>query len=247
MKWSWFDLAWPWIGLFFGAILFVVLFGTNKLRERHIGSRWHDPVWLAWLMAAVYFVHNFEEYGIDALGHPHAFPIATCSILHQPPYPACVIPPGFYLAVNISAIWVGSVLAAILCRRNKAVGLSFAGLLITNGLSHVGEAAFSGKYNPGTLTAAVLFFPLFFWVVRACFGRGRLSYGILASIVVAGILASAVLFGSMQVRIHGIIGDSAFILIQVVNPAWFFLVPWMASRNSSEAHSWIKSGYEHGK
>jgi hypothetical protein len=98
MKWSWFDLAWPWIGLVFGAIIFILLFGTQRLRESPAGSRWRDPVWLAWLMSAVYFVHNFEEYGIDALGHAHAFPIATCSILGLQPYPNRPIPPGFYLA-----------------------------------------------------------------------------------------------------------------------------------------------------
>jgi hypothetical protein len=178
-----------------------------------------------------YFVHNFEEYGIDALGQAHAFPIATCSTLHQPPYPYCAIPPGFYLAVNIAGVWVGSVLAAILCRSNKAVRL-----LITNGLAHVGSFAICGNYNPGVATSIVLFFPLFFWVVRTCFGRGRMSYWILGSVVLAGVLVSVVLFGSMQARIHGLIGDTTFILIQVVNPVWFFLVPWLASRNSPEAH-----------
>ena len=228
MKWSWFDLAWPWIGVAFGALLFILLFGTNKLREREAGTRWRDPVWLAWLMAAAYFVHNFEEYGIDALGQAHAFPIATCAILHQPPYPACPIPPGFYLAVNISAIWIGSTLAAAVSWRNKAVGLSFAGLLITNGLSHVGKFASSGDYNPGTVTAAVLFFPLFFWVVHTCFGRGRLSYWVLASIVLAGTLLSVVLLASMQARIHGFIGNTTLILIQLVNPLWFFACPgWL--------------------
>jgi hypothetical protein len=193
-------------------------------------------VWLAWLMAAVYFVHNFEEYGIDALGHAHAFPIAICSILRQPPYPDCPIPPGFYLAVNIAGIWVGAVLAAMLSWRNKAVGLSYAGLLITNGLSHISEFAISGNYNPGVLTSFVLFFPLFFWIVRACFGRGRMSYWILASIVLAGVVLSLVLFGSMQARINELIGNTTLILIQIVNPAWFFVLPWLASRRFSEGH-----------
>lgn len=236
MRWRWFDLAWPWIGLGGAAILLTLLFGTQKLRAGQIGSRWRDPVWLAWLMAAVYMIHNFEEYGIDALGHTHAFPVATCSILQQPPYPGCAIPPGFYLAVNIAGVWVGTILAAMFSWRNKAVGLSYAGLLITNGLSHVGEFAISGKYNPGVATSIVLFFPLFFWIVRVCFGQGRMNYKILASIVGAGVVLSLVLLGSMQARIHGLIGNTTLILIQIVNPVWFFLLPWLASRHSPEAH-----------
>lgn len=230
MQWSWFDLAWPWIGLVASGLLLAVLFGTRRLQQNTQISRWRDPVWLAWLMSAVYMLHNFEEYGIDALGQHHAFPISACAALHQPPYPACLLPPGFYLGVNLSAIWAGSVLCAILSRRNKAVGLAYAGLLITNGLSHFGSFAAGKGYNPGLVTAVVLFFPLFYWVAKTCFGTGRLSYWVLASIVLAGTVLSVVLLGSMQARVHGYIGDTTLILIQIINPIWFFLFPWLAGR-----------------
>jgi hypothetical protein len=65
-NWTWFDLAWPWVGLGAAAVLFFFLFATDKLRERLDVSRWRDPVWLSWLAPAAYMIHQFEEYGIDA-------------------------------------------------------------------------------------------------------------------------------------------------------------------------------------
>ena len=235
MTWSWFDLAWPWIGLAAAAILLALLFGTNKLRDNNSTSRWHDPVWLSWAAATAYILHNFEEYGIDALGNSHAFPAAACSILNEPPYPACVIPPAFYLAVNIPAFWIAAILCAILSRRNPAIGLGITGLLLVNGLSHFSAFARGGGYNPGLATSILLFFPLFFWIVRSCFGRGHLSYRVLASLILGGALVSAILLGSMQARIHGLIGNTTLILIQIVNPIWFLLLPWLATIRPAES------------
>jgi hypothetical protein len=66
VHWSWFDLAWPWVGLGAAAGLFFFLFTTDKLRQNLDVSRWRDPVWLSWLAPAAYMIHQFEEYGIDA-------------------------------------------------------------------------------------------------------------------------------------------------------------------------------------
>ena len=94
------------------------------------------------------------------------------------------------------------------------MGVSYAGLLITNGLAHFGAFAHSGIYNPGLVTATILFFPLFFWVVYVCFGRGRMSYWILTSIVLAGLILSFVLLGSMHMRVQGAIGNTTLICIR---------------------------------
>ena len=86
-NWTWFDLAWPWIWLGVGAVLFFLLFATDKLRERLDVSRWRDPVWLSWLAPAAYMVHQFEEYRIDAHGSRFAFPDLLCVSVGLPPYP----------------------------------------------------------------------------------------------------------------------------------------------------------------
>lgn len=230
MTWSWFDIAWPWIGSVAAALLLVLLFATQILRSRPSVSRWRDPVWLSWLAASVYMIHNIEEYGIDLLGRTHAFPDALCLTLGLSRYPGCVVPPAFFLAVNICLFWVAAPIAALLSRKHHLVGLVVYGLLITNGMTHVVPMLLGKGYNPGAFTALVLFIPLFIWVARACFGPGRISYKGLAAIVAAGAIVHIILMASVLSFIHGVIGTPALVAIQIMNAIVFLCIPWIAER-----------------
>jgi len=136
----------------------------------------------------------------------------------------------FFLAVNLSLFWVAAPLAALLSRRRPLIGLVFYGLLFTNGLAHVIPMLLGRGFSPGTLSAIVVFFPLFFWVARACFGPGRIPYRGLAAIVGAGALVHAILIGSLFWFLDGGIGETLLAAIQVLNAALFLSVPWMAGR-----------------
>lgn len=230
MTWSWFDLAWPWMGSIAAVVLLIVLFGTERLRSDLSLSRWHDHVWLAWLAVPVYMIHNIEEYGIDLLGRTHYFPDALCSSLGLPPFPACPVPPPFFLAVNISLIWIAAPVAAIMSRRHPLVGFTFYGLLIANGLTHIVPMLLGKGYNPGVLTAMILFLPLFFWVARTFFGPGRISYKGLFAIAGAGVMVHVILMASVLSFVHGVIGTATLVSIQILNAMLFLFVPWMAER-----------------
>ncbi len=230
MTWSWFDFAWPWIGSIAAGLFLILLFGTQRLRSDLSLSRWHDSVWLSWWAVPVYMIHNIEEYGIDLLGRMHYFPDALCSALGLAHYPACPVPPSFFLAVNISLIWVAAPVAALLSRRHPLIGLIFYGLLITNGLTHVAPMLFGRGYTPGTLSALILFLPSFFWVAHTCFGPGRISYKGLAVIIGAGVIVHAILMGSLLSFIHGAIGSTALISLQLLNAILFLFLPWIAER-----------------
>lgn len=230
MTWSWFDIAWPWIGSIAAGLLLVLLFGTGKLRSSLSTSRWRDPLWLSWLAVPVYMIHNVEEYGIDLLGRTHAFPDALCTTLRLGRYPACPIPPAFFLAVNISLFWIAAPVAALLSRRHPLVGFVFYGLLITNGLIHIVPMILGSGYNPGALSAIVLFLPGFFWVAHSCFGSGRISYKGLAVLVAAGVIGHAILIGSIFAFIYGAIGTPVLVSFQILNAFVFLLVPWVGER-----------------
>lgn len=218
------------MGLVFAAVLLTLLFGTEKLRSDLSVSQWHDPVWLAWLAAPVYMLHNFEEYGVDALGRLHYFPDSLCSTLGLPFYPACPVPPVFFLAVNISLIWVAAPIAALLSRRHSLVGFSFYGLLVANGLTHVVPMILGNGYNPGALSGLLLFLPLFFWVARTCFGKRGIGYRGLIVIVAAGVGLHLSLMGSLWAFIHGAIGSTALISLQIANAGLFLVIPQIGER-----------------
>ena len=65
----------------------------------------------------------------------------------------------FYLAVNLSTVWVAAPLAAILSKRHPLVGLAGYSVMAINFLTHIG-AFIVGGYNPGLLTAVVFFLPI---------------------------------------------------------------------------------------
>jgi len=198
---GWFDLTWPWIGLCLAVVMIAVLFATNLVRDDVTGSRWRDLRWLSFLAVAVYMVHQVEEHGLAANGVGHAFPDELCSALGQPPYPGCAIPPLFYLAVNISLVWIAAPVAALLSTRFPLVGMGLWGVIAVNALVHIGPSIATLRYDAGVLTSFVLFVPLSVVAARAVLIRYRRVA--LLVLVFAGMLMHAVLGGGLMLFLHG--------------------------------------------
>ncbi len=229
--WDWFEHYWSSVGLGAAIVLIPVLFSTNTFRAAGRGSRWRDPMWLAWLMVVAYLLHNFEEYGIDAKGRGFHFPVTACAQYGFDSVDGCPLAPSFFVAVNIPFIWIALPIAALWCRRNPAVGLTGVGLLFTNALSHIGGLFTPMGYSPGTLTAAAIFIPLSVWVFATCFGRNKLlAYPVLAAILLASILAQAILLALLLGLSRGSISLPGAIVIQSVDPVLLVLLPWLAGR-----------------
>jgi len=211
---GWFDLAWPWIGLGFAVVLGILL-ATNLLRGDRAMPRWRDPRWLSFLAVVVYLVHNVEEYGISATGVAHAFPNSLCGFLGQPDYPGCGIPPVFYLAVNLPLVWVAGPLAAVLSRRFPLAGLTLWGVIGVNAIVHIVPAIARQEYDPGLLTAVVLFVPLTGMVAVAVMGpRGSYRKRAGLALLAAGLLMHAVLAGSVLLFLQGAIPEWVLLAAQ---------------------------------
>lgn len=217
--WSWFDLAWPWLGLGPAVMLLALLLGTDRFRGDLSVDRWRDLTWLGWLAVPVYLVHHIEEYGVDATGETHAFPDALCAQLGLEAYPACDIPEPFFAVVNCSAFWVAAPLAAWLGGRLPLVGMAFWGVIAANGVVHLVPLVQGDGYAAGTLTGALLFLPLAAWVASAAFLRGPLPTAGLLPVLAGGVLVHLVLLGSLVLHREGHLGDVALCLLQVVNAA----------------------------
>jgi hypothetical protein len=231
MQWTWFDLSWPWIGLALSAVLLLLLFTTNVFRSDLSVSRWRDAVWLAWLAPAAYMVHQFEEYGIDAHGTRFAFPDLLCTSVGMPPYPACSLPEGLFVAINIPAVWIAGLACGHLSLRHPFVGLGIYAIHFTNSLSHLGVALVSGAYNPGVAASAVISLPLSLWVGYACFVRGSMRRRGMVVLVLAGTLLSIILLGSVNLFAKGYLSVPALLIIQVVNPLCVILLPWFFEKS----------------
>ncbi|WP_348981983.1 HXXEE domain-containing protein [Brachybacterium epidermidis] len=218
------------MGLGGAIVLLVLALFTDVLRHETGISRWRDPVWLAWASVIAYMLHNFEEYGIDLLGRPFQFPATACETFGFPDVVSCPLVPSFFVAVNIPFVWIALVAAALIARKVPAVGLTGAGLLLTNALSHVATLPTPMGYSPGTLTAVLLFIPLAVWVFATQFGRGKQRIPVLIVILAASILAQLVLLLLLAGLSNDVIALSAAIVIQTVDPVLLILLPWLAHR-----------------
>ncbi|MBT8225249.1 MAG: HXXEE domain-containing protein [Dactylosporangium sp.] len=175
-------------------------------------------------------LHNFEEYGIDAMGRAFHFPVTACDAFGFGDDPSCPLTPAFFTSVNVPIVWFGMSLAAFLARRMPAIGLVGAGVMFTNALSHISTLA--NEYTPGTVTSIAIFLPLSMWIFVTQFGRseGRLPYLSLVTIFVASILAQGVLLGLLSALSSGSISESAAIAVQTLDPVVLLGLPWLVQR-----------------
>lgn len=218
---TWFDFAWPWMGLGFAAVLAVLLFATPLLRGDPALPRRHDLRWLSFLATAVYMVHNVEEYGIAANGVPHAFPDSLCELLGQPGYPGCAIPTPFFLFVNLPLVWILGPVAAGLSRRFPLAGMVLWGVTGVNTLAHVVPALVKREYDPGLVTAVVLFAPLTVLAIRAVLRTYRRPA--VAVLMAAGGFVHAVLAGSLLLYLNGLIPVWLLYTLQPLSMAAIYL------------------------
>jgi hypothetical protein len=230
--WDWFLRYWSSVGLGAAVALILLLLCTNVCRSRLEVSRWRDPVWMAWMFALAYLLHNFEEYGFDAKGRQFSFPLSICQNFGYDSLESCPMPLAYFVAVNIPFIWIALPLLAVWSRRNPAAGLTGLGFVFVNALTHLGGLAIQG-YSAGTVTAAVIFLPLSIWSAITFFGpRKLLPCPMLAVIIGTGLLVHVFMIGFMLLYLHGGIPFAALIILQLLDPLLLGL-PGLASRRWS--------------
>lgn len=227
-----FDYVWPYMGLG-AALLLALLLSTDILRSDRSVSRWRDLVWLAWAATLAYLFHQFEEHGVDAEGAHYAFRGVMCATLGFPDAKACPVPASYITSLNIAVVWLAGPAAALLGRRWPVLALSYFAVPSINILGHVLPWLINGAYNPGLLTAILVFLPLSLWAFRVALVRYRLGWSSVIATVVAGLFLHAVLVFSLKAYIAGMIGIVALDTIQMINPVIAGLIVFLAGQRAS--------------
>jgi hypothetical protein len=218
-----FALVWPWIGIGAAGLLLILLC-TNALRSDRSVTRWADMVWLTWAGTFVYLVHQFEEHGIDLMDNAYAFRGFLCANVGFADPNACPVPLSFITAVNVAAVWLAGPLSALLAVRWPVIGLSFFAIPAINLFAHAGPAILSGHYNPGLLTALVLFLPLCLVVFATAVSRYGLGVRSIIVTLLAGVALHLVLMTSLVAFIDGRLGLEGLLVLQVANPFLSMLI-----------------------
>lgn len=201
-----FAILWPWIGLGAGAILLLVLLGTDGLPANRGISRWHDLPWLVWLGLAACLLHDFEANGVDLRGMPYAFRGDLCRVLGYRDAIACPVPLSFITVANVAAVWGAGVLSALLARRWPAIGLSFFALVLVKAVLPMGASVLEGRYTPGVMTGCLVLLPLGLWTLTVAVARAGIAKSSAAYVLVGAVAVPVILIAALLADLQDYIG-----------------------------------------
>lgn len=233
MEAAWFDMNWVWIGSCLGLVLAFFLFFTNKLRSNLDVPRYKDLYWLGWACSLAYFIHNFEEYGIDITGMHYGFP-ATIERLSGMLGGSGDVPALFFTVVNVSMVWIAFPLLAAMGKKHPLTSLVLASMLLVNAITHTMPLIIGVGYTSGAVSAIALFYPLVIWmfVLSVGEGKGKLPVRSLLVAIGIGVLCHIVLMGSVLLYVlRGAYDGEVLVAIQVLNAALLVGLGWLAGRS----------------
>jgi Protein of unknown function with HXXEE motif len=90
------------------------------------------------------------------------------------------------MAVIINGLQLVLCMLAILVGRNLPIfGMSIAGLLLINGLMHIGGSVKAKSYTPGVVTGVLFYLPLSIYAYVLFIGSSQLTWG---GVIITGML-----------------------------------------------------------
>jgi hypothetical protein len=156
-----------------GAVLWLVFFRDAPATE---------PAMFAALLV-LYLVHQVEEHlwpgGFRQFTNAHIFRSGNDD------WPVSI---GGVALVNVGMVWLPVALAVIFPGPLRWVGLAWIGLTLVNAITHIVASLRFRVYNPGLVTAVLLFLPFTIWALWTEVANGMLSGGEVALILVLGMV-----------------------------------------------------------
>jgi len=215
---------WMNIGIFGAGFL---LFGALLFRDEKT-NLWRDGKARDLLLLVIYLIHQFEEHGIDATGTHYAFMGSAnaklAGLVGCPVAVDCPLNPENIFYVNTILVWLFLMLAALLGGRFAFASLCAASIVLVNSVAHILPGLLGREYNPGLLTAIVLFLPFslshFRFVSQT---RAVEKTHLLASILWAVLAHGILLIGAVLVYTKELFPHPVYPLILVL----WSLVPFL--------------------
>lgn len=156
-----------------GAVLWLIFFRGTPAAEQAMFAA----------LLVLYMVHQVEEHlwpgGFRQFTNAHIFRSGNDD------WPVSM---GGVAFVNVGMVWLPVALAVIFPGPLRWVGLAWIGLTSVNAITHIVASLRFRVYNPGLVTAIVLFLPFTIWALWTEVANGLLSGGEVALILVLGVV-----------------------------------------------------------
>jgi hypothetical protein len=176
-----------------GAVLWLFFFRAAPASEQGMFAA----------LFVLYMVHQIEEHL-----WPGGFRQFTNAHIFQSGNDDWPVSMGGVALVNVGFVWLPLALAVLWPGPLRWVGLAWIGLTFVNAITHIIASLRFRVYNPGLVTAVLLFLPFTIWALATQVANGMLSGGEVTLILLLGVL------------LH-------------VPVALVFLVPWLRGRRAA--------------
>ncbi|MEM8881583.1 MAG: HXXEE domain-containing protein [Pseudomonadota bacterium] len=184
---------WMKVGTFMAPFLLLVAF---SLRAETAPSS--DPRTLALVLLVAYIVHQFEEHWIDLFGRVFAFKPYLNNFLSGVTGQSSgteIVSDAAVFVINTSLVWLVAALAIWRGAARIFATLCMAAIVVVNAISHIAAGVVSSGYNPGLLTAVLVFLPVGGFVYATLLRTGRASVRLVLLSLLWGVLAHVIMIG----------------------------------------------------
>jgi Protein of unknown function with HXXEE motif len=188
MSMDWFERNWMYTGVVAG--LFLLL-----LMPLIVGG-WSGPLVLIYLQLPIYMLHQLEEHDDDRFRRFVNDNIAGG-------LPALTTPA--VVVINVPGVWGINLVALYLAYFvHLGLGLIAVYLTLVNAVLHVISTIVLRRYNPGLVTALVLFLPFGTWALVAIdrAGAGTTTYHVIG--LTAAVLIHVAILVHVKLRVRAL-------------------------------------------
>lgn len=148
-----------------------------------LAGGWSAPFTAIFLLLPVYMLHQYEEHDRDRF---------RLYINDMIGHGAEVLTPAAVFVINIGAVWLLDVVVIYLAWAvDLGLGLIAVYLMLINALVHIAGAIRARAYNPGLVTAVVLFLPFGLYAWWSIEGSGQATVADHLTGFVVGVAAHA--------------------------------------------------------
>lgn len=116
------------------------------------------------LMLVAYIIHQYEEHWVDLLGNQYAFygyiNELFLDVLNAENTNIILLSRKSIFFINTSLVWLIGTIAIWRSPGHLFPSLAMAGIILVNAVTHIMAGILKQSYNPGLLTAIVIFIPL---------------------------------------------------------------------------------------
>jgi len=218
---------WMKIGIYVAPFILFIFFSCRTEQTVAVFS---DTKLISVVLLVAYIIHQFEEHWIDISGNQYAFyeyfNTLFLGVLGVQDSSVIILSREAIFVINTSLVWLVGIIAIWRSPKQLFPVLAMNGIVLVNAISHIFPGILKQSYNPGLLTAIVIFLPMAIAFYRkVLFTNPGAKLQVIASIVWA-ILAHAILIsGLLLANLFELIPEKVYFVVLVVwsvIPAFLF-------------------------